>query len=83
MVQAALRVREEATNTLFNATLLASEAEELSGNVSAAEERGAELEAVSTETEELITTATEAAQTASSNASRLQEEIQQLTVSCA
>ena len=80
-LEAALRVKEEATATLFNATLLASQTEELAENVTKEEERGAELEAVSMETQELITMATEAAQTASSGSSRLQEEIQQLLVS--
>ena len=77
----ALRVSEEARNTLSNATLLASRAEELSGNVSATEDKGVELEAVSMETAELITMATEVAQTASSDASRFLQEIQQLLVS--
>ena len=79
--QVALRVSEEARNTLSNATLLASRAEELSRNVSATEDKGVELEAVSMETAELITMATEVAQTASSDASRFLQEIQQLLVS--
>ena len=80
-LEVALSVREEATRTLFNATLLTSQAEQLAENVSAVEDRGAELEGVAMEGEELLTMATEAAQSASSDASRLQGEIDQLLVS--
>ena len=78
--QLALRVRDRARGVLFNATLLASQADDLAGNVTVAEERGAELEGVAMETTELITMATEVAQSASSDARSLQEETEQLLV---
>ena len=79
-MQLALRVRDRARGALFNATLLASQAEDLAGNVTVAEDRGAELEGVAMETAELITMATEVAQSASSDARSLQEETEQLLV---
>ena len=81
MLQVALSVREEASRTLFNATLLGSQAEELDMNVTAAEERGAELVGVATRSEEAIAMAIEKSEMASSDANILQTEIEQLFVS--
>ena len=80
LVQLALGVRDRARGALFNATLLASQADNLAGNVTVAEDRGAELEGVAMETAEIITMATEVAQSASSDARSLQEETEQLLV---
>ena len=71
----------EATDALFNATLLGSKAEELAANVSTTEERGEELVGVATNDAELITMATETAQMATSDATQLEGDIDQLLVS--
>lgn len=77
----ALRVREDARNTLSNATSLESKVNELAMNVTAAEERGTELEGVAIQNEEIITMATNKAEMALSDASRLETEIEELLVS--
>ena len=74
-------MNEEAKDSLFNATLLGNRAEELAANVSATERRGEELVGVATNDAELITMAMETAQTATSDANRLEGDIEQLLVS--
>lgn len=74
-------MRDEAGRILFNATLLANNANELAANVTQLDEKEEELEGVAIENAELIAMATEEAENTLSEARRLQEDINTLTVS--
>lgn len=81
MLQLALRGNKEARQGLADSAALASQAGQLAANVSQASDRVTSLEGVTTGNTEVITMATETAETAISDASSLQTEVEQLIVS--
>ena len=81
VLQLAVRVREEARQGFSDASLLATTAGDLAANVSEARDTVTSLEGAVIGNTDTITMATETAQMATSDASRVQGEIDQLLVS--